>query len=662
MQSFDGEENFRTNSSFFRSGEREDWQDSVWQEGDNYDAFSQDDTNVYSTSVPQSETSFSFDPVEMNISPTMSSPFSSSTWSSWGGFPASWASSITTDSPFQSFNSNISEFEGFGYSTATLDNTGLEALSSSSSSKATSMDFVNREAWSSFDYAGSSYNKDFGKSQEQVVKSGPSKHASSEAIAIPTGNKTSMATRSYRPRSSSNRSSNGQWFQYSVNNDRLSIVSLDISSNKRPRGRRGKLTPDQRSHAHLMRIVGSCNACRRRKEKCDPGSPCKACVEYYKGDLVRHPCRGRLLENLSATLLSENLKCFPSRRSVDQFLGEGSYFISSKEYVIPLNIGFGTYFQRRVRVVVPNDSSQLFHSHVVYDWPPSQGHGKSRCNSVFPAILSDTSDLKTSLNNHLSVLVDRDFAYFPVYVSSSNVLRDIYILYRRLSQDHNSILHTALKLLVLVHIGDDIQVPHSPAVQEILADVLPNNPAVHAGATPCFIRGQMGAVMPELARDLMRDILSNLERLSLSRNCSQWPIVLSAFALVLMTIESVQYHAARVPYHCLYDGNAPSASEYSNVKRQAAVLEAVDEAGVDTLLNFYKLCYGECHARLTEDAVEMEFERPDPGHRFVASLKRDMQACGAYFEERAKVKVGGLEDMDLFFDRLVARLLLLRTK
>jgi len=62
--------------------------------------------------------------------------------------------------------------------------------------------------------------------------------------------------------------------------------------------RKTGLDPKQRSEAAPMRIVGSCNNCRRKKEKCDSGTPCKACLKYYKGDLANHPCRTSALHNL----------------------------------------------------------------------------------------------------------------------------------------------------------------------------------------------------------------------------------------------------------------------------------------------------------------------------------------------------------------------------
>jgi hypothetical protein len=48
------------------------------------------------------------------------------------------------------------------------------------------------------------------------------------------------------------------------------------------KGRKKALDPMQRKEAALMRIIGSCSNCRKRKEKCDSGTPCKSCLKHYK--------------------------------------------------------------------------------------------------------------------------------------------------------------------------------------------------------------------------------------------------------------------------------------------------------------------------------------------------------------------------------------------
>lgn len=332
--------------------------------------------------------------------------------------------------------------------------------------------------------------------------------------------------------------------------------------------------------------------------------------------------------------------------------------------MIPLSLGFGPYFYWGVRQVWPTDIRQLYHQHIVYDWPPSAhsttSNGTPYHHAVFPAILSSTSDLQESLDAHLTVLVDAHFRHFPIFCSPLRILRDIYVLYKQLPSAHARILQQSLKLLVLVHIGGDTTLNTlDPAVAHMMAAAAAaglettSEDGAPAAPTPCFIRGQLGGVMPALAQKLMRDVLARLERLALSRQCSHWPVVISSLAVLLMTVESIQYHAAKVSYHASYDAQ-PAQQQLERAKCQA-----LDEQGVDALLGFYRACYGGCHARLGEDGGD-EVEGigvRGPEGRFVEALRGTIRNAEPYLKERRSVNMEKLEDMNCFFDRLLAKLL-----
>ena len=106
------------------------------------------------------------------------------------------------------------------------------------------------------------------------------------------------------------------WVSYQMDRQtkKLAPTAAEGGQGRAMRGRKKALTADQRSQAALMRIVGACSNCQRRKEKCDPGTPCKSCLVHYKGDLVQHPCRDRLLSDLSRAFLSERLGWHPTVR------------------------------------------------------------------------------------------------------------------------------------------------------------------------------------------------------------------------------------------------------------------------------------------------------------------------------------------------------------
>jgi hypothetical protein len=81
-------------------------------------------------------------------------------------------------------------------------------------------------------------------------------------------------------------------------------------------------------------------------------------------------------------------------------------------------------------------SQPLIHKHVVYPWPPGK-NGTVKCprdEFVFPAILSDTSDLESAIDNHLTRLLEdsKNFAWFPLWRSELQVLKGIYVYYKQL--------------------------------------------------------------------------------------------------------------------------------------------------------------------------------------------------------------------------------------
>ncbi|KAF1845742.1 uncharacterized protein K460DRAFT_312459 [Cucurbitaria berberidis CBS 394.84] len=455
------------------------------------------------------------------------------------------------------------------------------------------------------------------------------------------------------------------WVSYHPNplTNRLAPTSTEGPQGRTPRGRKKGLTAEQRSNAALMRIVGACSNCQRRKEKCDPGTPCKSCLEHYKGDLVNHPCRDRLLSDLSSAFLSDRFGWHPTARSLESFVAPRRFNIPSGiTYTIPLNFGFGPALPVSVHALELEDVHPMVHKHIIYSWPPESSSASAHTHAVLPAVLTKdaTSNLMHVLDSHLSLLVTNHFRAFPLYCSPLRILREVYVFSRSIPPNapHARTLHQALKLLVLVHIGGDITL--SPRSQDpVLAQLVRNTMDLseELNPTPCFIRSQFGSVMPELALILMKDVLSSLEQLFLNRECGEWPVALAVLITVLMTVESIHYHAAKLPYH--YDfNNMRSSNPEEELK--------VDDEGVRMLLAFYSACFSGCHARLRPD-WEGEISRPQrtsrtsPKDTFIESVREAIKnASGAgYLGMKASEKRKG-DDMGFFFDRLVARLLLLK--
>ncbi|KAF2112457.1 hypothetical protein BDV96DRAFT_580767 [Lophiotrema nucula] len=431
-----------------------------------------------------------------------------------------------------------------------------------------------------------------------------------------------------------------------------------------------------------MRVIGACSNCKKRKERCDPGIPCKSCLEHYKGDLVQNPCRDRLLSDLSDAFLSDRLGWHPTARPLESFFSASQpEFYTHSSYMIPLKLGFGSSLYLPVHALQVDDTDTLLHDHVVYAWPPTSSTGEQHTHAVLPAILTPEAEasLHDTLHGHLSLLVTHHFRSFPLYCSQLRILREVYIFYRSLPSNslHSRLLHQALKLLVLVHIGGDLALPH-PSTDPILTNLvqatmshLPNDETITP--TPCFIRAQFGAIMPSLALSLMKDVLSSLEQLFLNRECHEWPLALAVSIVVLLTIESVHYHAAKLPYHASFDTHKRTRSDEELCRS--------DNTGVTTLLRFYAACFSGCHARLKPDwegevaqtsiydttSTSFGTGTIDPAtglkaeDKFVESVREAVRKAspGGYLVRKASGEREG-ESMEWFFDRLVARLLVLK--
>jgi hypothetical protein len=489
----------------------------------------------------------------------------------------------------------------------------------------------------------------------------PIAHRRPRSVAL---SRSHSRTSSRRGLATSSPSSEGLgWVAYQMNTqtNRLAPTSTEGAPGRAARGRKKALTAEQRSHAALMRIIGACGNCQRRRERCDPGTPCKSCLEHYKGNLINHPCRDRVLSDQSNAFLSGALGWHPTERPLKSFLGTDKFStLDQNTYIIPLHFGFGPSLAIPVHPLHIVDSQPHLHDHVVYSWPPGSVAGAKHTHAVLPAVLTDNAmeNLMQTLDNHLSLLVLQYFRHFPLFSSPLKVLRSVYLYFHTLRPGSSQYrtLHQAFKLLVLVHIGGDITLPApngSPVLSQLVHRTMdvPNDLI----PTPCFIRSQFGKVMPGLALSMMKEVLSSLEQLLLNRDCDNWPISLAVLIVVLMTIESIHYHAAKVPYHSSYDKPKTANTEEGY---------DVNDESVKTLLAFYTACFIGCHARLRPDwDGEATTQRTSTAEdSFVESVRESIKEASVdrYLARKATESRHG-DDMGYFFDRLVARLLLLKS-
>jgi hypothetical protein len=142
----------------------------------------------------------------------------------------------------------------------------------------------------------------------------------------------------------------------------------------------------------------------------------------------------------------------------------------------------------------------------------------------------------------------------------------------------------------------------------------------------------------------MKEVLSSLELLFVKRDRHEWPVSLATLIVVLMTVESIQYHAAKLPYHI---------SDVTQMKQEDSII--IHDEAVKSLLNFYAACFPECHAKLKPG-----WDGITPEDKFIQSVQEAISSTtqSGYLESKATAVRAG-DNMEFFFDRLVARLLLL---
>jgi hypothetical protein len=185
----------------------------------------------------------------------------------------------------------------------------------------------------------------------------------------------------------------------------------------------------------------------------------------------------------------------------------------------------------------------------------------------------------------------------------------------------------------------------------------------------------------------MQSVLADLEQVLLARRPDEWPLALAVVLTVLMTLESIHYHATKTPYHAHLSPPTPSPPP------PPPLPPVVDDPAVIKLLAFYTACFKACHARLrpawsADPGPRPGQQRVAPEDAFVTSVRGAAAQAGAqgYLQRKAgeawkgeggdndgdgdgngdgnnrsgegDVGFCGEGDVGFCFDRLVARVLL----
>ena len=209
-------------------------------------------------------------------------------------------------------------------------------------------------------------------------------------------------------------------------------------------------------------------------------------------------------------------------------------------------------------------------------------------------------------------------------------------------------------MLVLVRVVGEVTVDESDQnVQYMLGQAIGDIDVGSQSIHPCYIRSQIGKVSSELAHDLLKDTLQRLEVLSLSQNCSNWHLVFSTTAVLLMVIELIQYQDARIGFHADLDGPLFTSPAFKFLARS----QVLEDKGVAVLLHFYRICFGRCHARLADSSQP---SLPKMTSNFLSKTRLIYNDMLWYLDGRSKTELANIRDMSDFFNRQVAKLFLLK--
>jgi hypothetical protein len=162
----------------------------------------------------------------------------------------------------------------------------------------------------------------------------------------------------------------------------------------------------------------------------------------------------------------------------------------------------------------------------------------------------------------------------------------------------------------------------------------------------------------------MREVLTQLEILSPSGDCSRFPVILSTFSVLFMAVESLQYHVAKESYHSHYDyPHNRSVDSCSPTSRDLDEWE-----GAETLRKFYKATFPVCHSQFAQlgRGVPVPFSWTNNGLErdsldFFNTLIDAIEVAREYLIERSEVSTAPVDDMSCFFDRLLAKFYLMET-
>ncbi|KAI9713001.1 MAG: hypothetical protein M1828_001475 [Chrysothrix sp. TS-e1954] len=431
-------------------------------------------------------------------------------------------------------------------------------------------------------------------------------------------------------------------------------IPITTKINGRPKAKPGRkpgthLTAEKKAKTAYQRILGNCEYCKSGKRECDAGTPCKHCARQGI------QCVRPMLQSLVNNMLSAQMHWHAYPRTPSSFFPSG-YRVLQGSMAIPFSFAFGDPLFARVQVLSPYQDTDLTHKHVWYSSQVSLLVEPSVSEDLLlPVQFQHADQLPALIDRHLEDLVQSHLTEFKLYRSRFQIFDSIVRLYHHYCQansEYAELLQDALKLLVLVHAGETFVDANDPQILQLLHRFVPGYDGTQM-VVPCLLRAQLGSFLPRLARSLLKNVLDRLIQICGNKRSDQHAIVLAAFALVLMTLESIMYHASRFSFHH-YLGD-----DHAGIEDSYAASMANGEKSASDLLRFYKDGFETCH-RMMAKVMEYGNASPNVPDRFLAELSQAVRSASTYLHEKGETHVDALQDVSQLFDRLLAKLFLMQ--
>ena len=416
---------------------------------------------------------------------------------------------------------------------------------------------------------------------------------------------------------------------------------------KQKPGRKPGMHLQDAAKTAYQRLMGACDYCKSGKRSCDAGTPCKHCQRQEIS------CIRRGLQTHVNNMLAPQMRWHPFARTPSSFFASG-YHVINGSFVISFGFAFGPPLRARVQAIAPVQIRDLEHRHVYY-LIQNVLRAEPCCSDdvMLPVQFECPDELPQLIEGHLDNLVSNHLAEFKAFQSECRIFSSIVKLYGHYTQENRqyaALLHTSLKLLILVHSGDTFVNSQDIQILQVLNRLVPMYDGTQ-NVVACLLRAQSGRYIPGLARSLLKTVLDKLIEYCGQKRSDQHPIILAVFVLVLMSLESIMHHGARLGFHhYLNDAHA-------TIEESRTLSLANGEKSASELLKFYKDGFENCHRAMIQITENQYAPRTVP-EQFLADVCQAIQSAEPYLRGRAAIHVESLQDVNQLFDRLLAKLFL----